>query len=239
MHEAHRNDDGWRLSAGNLEKVVISSIRSLLGDISRLIDLLHLDQEHPTELKQLMSQSESLRTMLVECEHAATLNFLQNVVLRIDLSRDEIGITVDPIALATALNAGNNQNNPSSDGKVNITVPVTLRRRGVEAKLVIAGNDNDQRQPNHPLCQLIAMARHWYDQLASGGASSVRAIAKRDGLVESEVTRILPLAFLSPRIIESVLEGRQPEGMNVERLKRLSPLPGDWKTQAKLVENFR
>jgi len=53
------------------------------------------------------------------------------------------------------------------------------------------------------------------------------------------VTRILPLAFLSPEIIESVLRGNQQDSMSVERLKRLSPLPGDWKSQDILIDNLR
>ena len=137
------------------------------------------------------------------------------------------------------MNDGDDLNDPVGDGKIVITVPITLRRRGVDAKLVITGVNNNQSHPNKQLCQLLAMARLWYDQLASAEVPSVRAIAKRDGVVDSEVTRVLPLAFLSPRIIESVLQGKQPESMSIERLKRLFPLPGDWKSQNNLIDNLR
>ncbi len=41
-----------------------------------------------------------------------------------------------------------------------ITVPIALRRRGVEAKLVIADPGKTQGQPDPQLCRLVARARH-------------------------------------------------------------------------------
>ncbi|MBT3787082.1 MAG: recombinase family protein, partial [Alphaproteobacteria bacterium] len=239
VHEAHRHDDGWRLPAKNLETIVISGIKELLGDTSQLMDELHPGQENLTDIKQLMVRSKHLLGMLADGEHAATLEFLQNVVDRVELSRNQVVITMSKKALVALLNDGHDLNDQVGDGKVVITVPVTLRRQGVEAKLVITGVNNNQSQPDKQLCQLLARARLWYDQLASAEIPSVRAIAKRDGVVESEVTRILPLAFLSPEIIESVLRGNQQDSMSVERLKRLSPLPGDWKSQDILIDNLR
>jgi len=239
VHEAHRYDDGWRLPARNLESIVISTIKNLLGDRRQLMDMFQTERRQPNEIQRLFDQAQLLSSALGDGEHLGRLKLLQSTVHRIDLSQDKINIALDRKALATALNAGENLNDKICGNVVNISVPVTLRRRGVEAKLMIVGMNGKQPQPDKRLCRLIAIARYWYDQLASGTAGSIREIAKRDKVVESEVTRILPLAFLSPRLVDSVLEGEQPDGMSVERLKRLSPLPGDWKAQANLINNLR
>lgn len=118
-----------------------------------------------------------------------------------------------------------------------INVPITLQRRGVETKLIITGSGKKQRQSEPRLCRLIAQARLWFDQLAFGKAASVRAIALRENIYETEVSRILPLAFLAPRIIEAILDGRQAEELTVKSLKRLGPLPSDWEAQQKLLRN--
>ena len=53
----------------------------------------------------------------------------------------------------------------------------------------------------------------------------------RHAIDASDVTRFLPLAFLAPDIVEAILDGRQPVDLNVERLKKVSPIPADWNTQ--------
>ncbi len=106
---------------------------------------------------------------------------------------------------------------------------------GVEAKLVIADPGKTQGQPDPQLCRLVARARLCFDQLASGEVPNVRAMAERDGLHESEISRILPLAFLAPDIVEAILDGRQPVELTAESLKRLPALPTDWDAQRRLL----
>ena len=65
------------------------------------------------------------------------------------------------------------------------------------------------------LCRLIAQAHLWFDQLASGEACTAREIAGREKINEHEITRVLHLAFLSPRIVEDIFKGRQAEDVTV------------------------
>lgn len=98
---------------------------------------------------------------------------------------------------------------------------------------MIAGHPDQYRKPDTDLCQLIAQARFWFDQLASGEAGSVKEIADREKVFDTEITRVLPLAFLALEIVEDILNGRQPETLIVKGLKRLNPLPTDWHEQKK------
>jgi hypothetical protein len=45
------------------------------------------------------------------------------------------------------------------------------------------------------------------------------------------VRRLIPLGFLSPRIIEAIVEGRQPVELTVEALTRRIDLPLLWSAQ--------
>jgi len=51
----------------------------------------------------------------------------------------------------------------------------------------------------------------------------------------SEVSRILPLAFLAPDIVCAVITGIQPVELTAKRLKRITPLPGAWSEQRDLL----
>ena len=82
-----------------------------------------------------------------------------------------------------------------------------LKRRGVEAKLVMKAAGNRSSLPDTKLVAIFADALRWIDDLAQGRASSVRDLARRNNRDPGEVSRTLPLAFLAPDIVEAILEG--------------------------------
>jgi site-specific DNA recombinase len=51
----------------------------------------------------------------------------------------------------------------------------------------------------------------------------------------SDLSRILPLAFLSPRILEMILTGRQPPNLTLRSLTRGTDLPVEWSQQEALL----
>jgi site-specific DNA recombinase len=68
-----------------------------------------------------------------------------------------------------------------------------------------------------------------------GPAASVRDIARRAGVAGRYVREILPLGFLSPRIIEAIVEGRQPPELTVIDLTRRLDLPLLWSAQERAL----
>ena len=46
--------------------------------------------------------------------------------------------------------------------------------------------------------------------LQSGAAATVVEIAKSEALDDGEISRVLPLAFLAPDIVQAIIDGRQP-----------------------------
>ena len=51
----------------------------------------------------------------------------------------------------------------------------------------------------------------------------------------SEISRLLPLAFLAPDIVEAIMAGRQPPELTARHLKRFDNLPLDWDHQRKAL----
>jgi len=117
-----------------------------------------------------------------------------------------------------------------SDILIRFGLPIQLRRRGVEAKLVIQPAHRQSGAPDPKLVALLADAHSWIDELTKGRVTSIRELALRYGRDKGEVSRTLPLAFLDPDIIEAVLDGRHPVELTPHRLKRLT-LPCRWNEQ--------
>ncbi len=57
------------------------------------------------------------------------------------------------------------------------------------------------------LLTAIAKARAWIDDLVEGRITSLAEIAKREGKAERHIRFLALLAFVSPRIIEDIING--------------------------------
>jgi hypothetical protein len=75
----------------------------------------------------------------------------------------------------------------------------------------------------------IAKARSWVDELANGRVGSFAVLARREGKVERHMRLLVPLAFVSPRIVSGLLDGTAPAGLTITALAR--GLPWSWAEQ--------
>jgi site-specific DNA recombinase len=77
----------------------------------------------------------------------------------------------------------------------------------------------------------IAKARAWVDDLVEGSVASLAEIAKKEGKVERHVRFLVPLAFVSARIIEEIVASTTPSNLTVTRLAQACDY--SWSEQAK------
>ena len=117
-----------------------------------------------------------------------------------------------------------------------VTAAVEFKRRGAETKLVVPGL-SQQNQPSRcdpTLLKAITRGRGWFEELATGRARSLQELAQRDGITRRYIRRLIDLAFLSPRLVDVILEGRQPVVLTATRLTEVD-LPLDWAEQHRLL----
>ena len=116
-------------------------------------------------------------------------------------------------------------------------VPLKVKRRGVEMRLIINGGD-EPRKPDPALLKAFARARGWFEELASGRVRSLVEIARREGLARRYVTRLTKLAFVSPALVNAIVEGDVPLETNLQMLMdgRVT-LPVSWMDQEEQMVN--
>jgi hypothetical protein len=100
--------------------------------------------------------------------------------------------------------------------------------------IMLASHPYPSRRDEH-LVRIVARSRRWMQQVIAGEVVSLKALAANEGLDPAEISRLLPLACLSPDIVEAILAGYQPVNVTVERLKRLPDLPFEWSKQRQLL----
>src|SRR5204863_95419 len=123
-----------------------------------------------------------------------------------------------------------------SDGAVELTAAVAFTRRGAETILVLPGlaQQNHSSRCDPALIRAIARGRTWFEELATGRVRSLQQLAKRDGISRRYIRRLVGLAFLSPQLVEAILQGGQPVELTATRLTE-ADLPLDWTEQHQLL----
>ena len=106
-----------------------------------------------------------------------------------------------------------------------------LKRRGVETKIVIGSSEDREANPDQNLIMTVANAHRWLDLLTNGDVTSIDELAKFENIDRNEVSRFLPLAFLSPDIVQKILDGRQPVDLTIRKLRNIEAFPMDWASQ--------
>jgi site-specific DNA recombinase len=90
--------------------------------------------------------------------------------------------------------------------------------------------EDGRGEPDPVVLRALARAHEWRRWLEKGEARSTREIAAKAGVTAGHVQKMLPLAFLAPRLTRELLDGRRRlSGGLMARLRRGIPL--DWDQQ--------
>ena len=118
------------------------------------------------------------------------------------------------------------------DGTViTVRIPMTFVRRGGR-KAIVAPDGSDAWAPTRPrpdeaLIRALARTHRRKRLLEQGRYRSAGELAEAEGVTRSFVNRLLRLTLLAPDIVDAVLDGRQPKGMQLEDLTRVMPSAWD------------
>jgi site-specific DNA recombinase len=101
--------------------------------------------------------------------------------------------------------------------------------------MVLPGDQTQKRAPEPSLVALILRAHSYLDAISKPSQPTLAQVAIDHEVPASEVSRILPLAFLDPIITKAILDGSQPPTLTVDALTRLTDLPLEWTEQRKAL----
>jgi site-specific DNA recombinase len=223
---------GWRLAAREIEDAVIRILVDALTSPAKLVERFGAAGMPSDEIRKMLGRAASI---------AAALNGSRGG--RAKLVRELVDkVIVDEKTLIIKLRRGplldgdvwSSASEDQSDRAIELTAAVAFKRRGVETKLVLPGlaQQKHSSRCDPALIKAIARGRAWFEELATGRARSLQELAKRDGITRRYIRRLVGLAFLSPQLVEAILQGRQPVELTATRL---TELPLDWTEQHQLL----
>ena len=120
----------------------------------------------------------------------------------------------------------------SKDGRtITAHIPITLRHQGGRKQVVTPAGATPwiptPTRVDSTLVKAIVRAHRWRDMLESGEYATVRDLAKTEAINESYLGRILRLTLLAPKIVEAILEGKQPATLELDDLMKQFPVEWD------------
>jgi len=212
----------WRIPASELESIATNFIIRLLADRSQLVDWIG-SYAPVSDIKQCLDRATHLSNRFAIETPADQRTILQSLLHSITLGSEAITVVLKASELVRMLTGQPADATSDIDEAENplrtIKLPVTIKRRGNEMRLLIQGV-GQHRTPDPQLVSLLARAHLYLQHLTRAPGISVSDVAKDFGVHRVDVGRILPLAFLAPKVVDQILTGNQPDEMSARKLAR-------------------
>jgi hypothetical protein len=199
VRSGERNIGGWRLPAAALES---AAARLITDALATQVSTQCLVRDAPPEmLQEVPSKAQGLAAALTGADRGPTLSAI------VDAGRIEPGhlsVTLEPVALAGHLGVLPVHIDHET---LTLTGAFTLRRRGVEARLVLGDTPSGV---DETLLKNVAQGWAWFEEIKAG--MTMQAIADRESVTQRRG------AFLAPDIIQAIVDGRQPAKLTAASL---------------------
>lgn len=218
-----------RLPATQVDRLVLGRLAEYLRDKKALIALVRRGGAGPAKIKLGLDNADQLAYSL-NSEETSKREFIHSVVIRIDVQPDALKIKIDISALTAKLTGETNRN--AKPAFETIGAEISLQDVAVRGrtKKVTIGSDA-AASPDPSLCRLVALAHQWFEDIEAARYPTIRALAKDYGTDERYIGRVIPFAFLAPKILEQVISGRQPHRVNSQFLLTKGDLSNSWAKQ--------
>jgi hypothetical protein len=170
---------------------------------------------------QLTALFEAARVRRMELAHPS---------IRDDAVRSSVAkIAVGPAGMRVSINLAA----LGSDGSAALELPLPERKPFREAKLLF-GNSAAADRFDRKLVSLIAEAMDVHEMVLASPELSLNQLGKREGRCRTQLSKLFRLSWLSPRIIEAIIDGRQPARLDRRALLK-ADLPICWKAQESML----
>lgn len=205
-----RKQDPWRAPAGDLDLLVINAV---VEQLSRASGSEHKCREDWTTVRdQMKPHIQDLKNGSTAQKKGALLDLNCSV----QLNRDSIKMSL---------------HSDAGEQAIHIEKPAELVRRGHELKLIdqsVVSTDKTIADP--VLLRLVAQGFAARNLLIQGEEQSLV-----DGLSQRHLARLACLSLLAPDIIQSIIDGSQPNTLTGRQLLRRGDLPLCWLKQRKML----
>jgi len=225
-----KSQGGWRIPAHTLECSLEWIICNWLKNEQQLYRQVASSVEaKPHLFEEVRTKAVKLAKEINQMDIQDKENTFRKLIKQVNIDKESISIKLSIIELIEQLKIIDPHFQIGNAESISIKSPHNMKRRGVEKKIILPGNNTISKDQN--LMALIARSHRWLHDLKEGRVNNITEIAANENMDDGDVSRFIQFAFLAPEIVTSIFEGRQPLDLTSEKLKRLGSLPRSWSEQ--------
>ena len=212
--------NGRRIPASDLEQIVAQRLCGFLTREPAVFEALKTNHPDTMAMRGALDCAAQIGRDWAKLAAAEQRLILRTLLTGIAVHPDRIELHVLPARLAEIVGLAaiapdcQSPTPPALEDAIILAVPATLRRAGMEMKLLVEGT-GAVAAPDPSLMRLLARAHDLWGKLQR---SSLMDLAAREDLTKPYITRVVRLAFLAPAITNAIMAGRQPAGLTAAQL---------------------
>src|SRR5208282_5879404 len=170
---------GWRIPAMEIEHNLAVALSKILQDRAALVRDLHHGLD-VAKIKSILEIAEQWSARLRSQEESS--DALASLIERAEIAKDGIRLSI-----RVPLQENGQSSIPGDTFFFKRHVPLQVRRRGIEMRLVVGGGPDPKI--DSAILKAVARANQWLTELLSGRSRSLVEIGKREGVGKRYVSR--------------------------------------------------
>lgn len=211
----------WRISATEVERIVIERLVQWLGNRSAIMSLVGSD----AAAAALAKAKQAAMDVSASRQRIAGL-----LIGKAQVDHDRITLHLNRAGVAAALGTTAIEDH----APLQLTAHTTRIRQGKDVRMIISDEDRSAGTVNQPLVALLSEAQLLHQGLFAKPEHSIASLADALGKCRRRSAALIRIALLAPDIVASCIDGTQPVTLTTKLLLN-ADLPISWQKQRALL----
>lgn len=220
----------WRVTASDIDPLVRSRLATFLEDQQAIIGMT--EDRSAEIINTLLASALGMAAKLRSQATGACRETIENIVRRIDLTHENIAISINIFGLRLQLGLAESTDEDDAPEEIILHCPVAKVRRGHALRLILPRSTPSVplQARDEKLVQLVGEAHAARKLVLENTGRAIASIAADHGRCRTRLAKLVGLSCLAPDIVTAIVEGRQPAKLTAKLLANID-LPMCWREQ--------